>query len=59
MSTRRDGVPPGPTDNYNHDMISGITRLKEKRCGVCDQLEKEEAVHGRLKDEIATLNERL
>ena len=45
--------------NYNHDMIAGINQLKQLRDSVASQIETEQAVCNKLKDEIATLNDRM
>ncbi len=45
--------------NYNQDMLAGINHLKQLRDSVASQVESEQAVCNKLKDEIAVLTERL
>lgn len=45
--------------NYNHEMIAGINQLKQLRDSVSVQIEAEQGVFNKLKDELAVLNERL
>ncbi len=45
--------------NYNHDMLAGINQLKQLRDSVASQIEAEQAVSNKLKDEIAVLSERM
>ncbi|KAL7444144.1 hypothetical protein ACHAXH_008648 [Discostella pseudostelligera] len=45
--------------NYNHDMLAGINQLKQLRDSVAGQIEAEQAVSNKLKDEIAVLSERI
>ena len=49
----------GPPHNYHHDLLVGINHLKEKRDLVSRQIEAETSIVDKLKDEVATLNERL
>lgn len=45
--------------NYANEMMTGINQLKEMRDNVSSQIDAEKAIYNKLKDEIATLNERL
>ncbi|KAL3775564.1 hypothetical protein ACHAW5_001583 [Stephanodiscus triporus] len=45
--------------NYPSEMMTGINQLKEMLDNVSSQIDAEKAIYNKLKDEIATLNERL
>lgn len=45
--------------NYNQEMITGINQLKQLRDSVASQIETEQALCNKLKDEIGALSERM
>ena len=58
--TTRDGPRAmSAARNYANEMMTGINQLKEMRDNVSSQIDAEKAIYNKLKDEIATLNERL